>query len=169
MNSRGTERGHERPVARTVVLGIGNPLLTDEGVGVHAVNRLRAECGPDDGIDCVDGGTLSFSLAPTIEDAAHLIVIDAAELGEAPGTVRVFEGAEMDAFLGGNRKHSVHEVGLLDLMAVSLLTGSLPGRRALVAIQPAVVGWGMQPSGSVASALPRACDATRALVRRWRG
>jgi hydrogenase maturation protease len=166
--SSGRCEADQRAVRRTVVLGIGNPLLTDEGVGIHVINRLGLQFGPDADVDCVDGGTLSFSLAATIEDARRLIVVDAAELGAAPGTVRVFEGAEMDAFLGSNRKRSVHEVGLLDLMAVALLSGRLPQRRALVAIQPGVVEWGEQPSEAVAQAVPVACAAARDLAERWR-
>jgi hydrogenase maturation protease len=152
---------------RTVVLGVGNTLLADEGAGIHVINRLQSNGGWNDDTEFVDGGTLSFTLAQTIEDANRLIVIDAAELGAAPGTVRVYEGEAMDAFLGGNRKRSVHEVGLLDLMAIALLAGRLPARRALIAIQPAMVDWSEQPSERVASAIPEACDAARQLIESW--
>jgi hydrogenase maturation protease len=153
--------------ARTVVLGVGNSLLADEGAGIHVINRLQSDGGWNNDIEFVDGGTLSFTLAQTIEDASRLIVVDAAELGRAPGTVRVYEGEAMDAFLGGNRKRSVHEVGLLDLMAIAFLAGRLPTRRALIAIQPAVVDWSEQPSEWVARAIPEACDAARQLIERW--
>ena len=114
-----------------LILGIGNTLLSDEGAGVHAVRRLEAEASLPD-VQYLDGGTLSFTLAGAIEDSGRLIVVDAAELGAPPGTVRCFEGGAMDDFLGSSRKRSVHEVSLLDLMAVVLLAGRLPERRALV-------------------------------------
>ncbi|HEY9150780.1 MAG TPA: hydrogenase maturation protease, partial [Gammaproteobacteria bacterium] len=114
-----------------LVLGIGNSLLSDEGVGVHAIHSLEKE-SPLPGVQYLDGGTLSFTLAGTIEDSEQLIVVDAAELGAPAGTVRCFEGTAMDGFLGSNRKRSVHEVSLLDLLAVVLLAGRLPERRALV-------------------------------------
>jgi len=152
---------------RAIVLGIGNTLLSDEGAGVHALRWLQAEGGVA-GAQLIDGGTLSFTLAGPIEESDALVVIDAAELGSVPGAVRVFEGEDMDRFLGGSRKRSVHEVGLLDLMAVAALAGRLPARRALVGIQPQALGWGDAPSRPVAQAIPTACDRARELIARWR-
>jgi len=137
-----------------LVLGIGNTLLTDEGVGIVAMQQLQAWFGLREDMEFLDGGTLSFTLAVSISECSALLVIDAAELGAAPGTVRSFEGAEMDRFLGENRKSSVHEVGLLDLMAISQLTGHWPERRALIGVQPSVVGWGEALTPEVAAALP---------------
>lgn len=150
-----------------MVLGIGNILLQDEGAGIHAMRQLRKEFSGCSDIEFVDGGTLSFSLAGPIGGAECLIVMDAAELGDPPGTVRVFCDAEMDRFLGTNRKRSVHEVGLLDLLAVTHLTDSLPPQRALVGIQPEALGWGEFPSAAVMAALPTACAQARELIRRW--
>lgn len=154
---------------RTVVLGVGNTLLADEGAGVHAVRALAQSPGADVacGVELVDAGTLSFSLAVLIEDAARLIVIDAAQLGEQPGAIRLFEGAEMDCFLGRPRR-SPHEVGLIDLLATAQLGGHLPAQRALVGIQPERVDWGELPSQAVAAAIPIACGMVRDLIARWR-
>jgi hydrogenase maturation protease len=152
---------------RITILGLGNTLLSDEGVGVHVIQALSAVPG-DEELHLVDGGTLSFSLAGPIADASALIVVDAAQLHESPGTVRVFEGVDMDRFLAGNRKSSVHEVGLMDLMSIALLTDTWPARRALVAIQPARVDWGESPSEAVAAAVPLACRHVRGLIGQWR-
>jgi len=137
-----------------LVLGIGNTLLTDEGVGIVAMRELEAKYSARDDMVFLDGGTLSFTLAVPISECSALLVIDAAELGAAPGTVRSFEGEAMDRFMGANRKSSVHEVGLLDLMSISLLTGHWPERRALIGIQPAVVDWGEALTPAVVAALP---------------
>jgi hydrogenase maturation protease len=102
---------------KILVLGIGNTLLADEGAGIVAMRELEARFWTRGEIEFLDGGTLSFTLAVPISECTALLVIDAAELGAAPGTVRSFEGDEMDRFLGENRKSSVHEVGLLDLMS----------------------------------------------------
>jgi hydrogenase maturation protease len=91
-------------------------------------------------------------------------VIDAAELGATPGTVRSFEGKAMDRFLGENRKSSVHEVGLLDLRAISLLTGFWPQHRALIGIQPAFVGWGEVLTPEVAAAMPEICSTASEII-----
>jgi hydrogenase maturation protease len=152
---------------KTLVLGIGNTLLTDEGVGVHVLAHLGAAPLPED-VELVDGGTLSFTLAGPIEEADALVVVDAANLQSAPGTLCVFEGEAMDAFLMGNRKSSVHEVGLADLRAIAMLAGHWPERRALVAIQPQAMDWGEAPTPPVAAAIPHAADAVRSLIRDWR-
>jgi hydrogenase maturation protease len=154
--------------ARTLVLGIGNTLLTDEGAGVHSVRRLKAESEAGDGVDFLDGGTLSFSLAGPIAESSALIVIDASELGRAPGSVETFVGERMDRFLGARSKRSVHEVGLLDLMQIARLTGSLPERRALIGIQPESFHWGERPSIPVAAAIGVACERARELIDAWR-
>jgi hydrogenase maturation protease len=153
---------------RTVVLGVGNTLLRDDGAGIHVVQALRG-CGLPAAwrITCLDGGTLSFVLLAEIEPDDRLIVIDATHLSDAPGTVQVFEGEEMDRFLGARRRQTVHEVGLLDLLRVASLTDALPTQRALIAIQPESTEWGDAPTTSVAAAIPRACAATLALIRRW--
>jgi hydrogenase maturation protease len=150
-----------------LVLGIGNVLLGDEGAGVHAMRRLEQGAGFS-GVEFADGGTLSFTLAGLIESRPALIVFDAAEMKAPPGSVAVFEGERMDEFLGSGRKRSVHEVSLLDLMAVAALGGRLPPRRALIGIQPHTIDWSEAPSGAVAQAIPQACERARELIERWR-
>jgi hydrogenase maturation protease len=153
---------------RTLVLGIGNTLLTDEGVGVHVLQALEPELAHLSDVTLLDGGTLSFSLAGPIEEAEALIVVDAANIQSEPGAWRLLEGEEMDTFLMGNRKASVHEVGLTDLRAIAILAGHWPEKRAMLAIQPAVIDWGEQPTPAVAAAISPACTAIHELIREWR-
>jgi len=157
---------HASDTRNTLVLGIGNTLLSDEGVGVHVIHALQPRLGHRPRLSLLDGGTLSFTLAADIEEADQLIVVDASELKSAPGTVRAFVGADMDAFLGGVRR-SVHEVGLIDLMDIARLAGHLPERRALVGIQPQQLDWGEVPSAAVAAAIPAACDRIEQLLGDW--
>ncbi len=153
--------------AKTLILGIGNVLLRDEGAGVHALRRLGDALDGRADVELMDGGTLSFTLAGAIEEADHLIVIDAAQLDAAPGTTRVFVGEDMDRFVGGSRKRSVHEVGLIDLMSIARLTDRLPAERALVGIQPQDLDWGESPSPAVAAAIPVACRQVLDLLEAW--
>jgi hydrogenase maturation protease len=153
---------------KTLILGIGNVLLSDEGAGVFAIRQLANMAVQRDDIELMDGGTLSFSLAGAIEDADNLIVIDAAQYDGEPGTTRVFVGEQMDEFIGGNRKCSMHEVSLIDLMAIALLSGQLPRQRALIGIQPQMIAWGDTPSPPVSAAINLACDQAMQLVERWR-
>lgn len=153
---------------KTLILGIGNTLLGDDGVGVHVVDVLRHQHPPPDDLELLDGGTLSFTLVPAIEKADHLIVIDAARLGSSPGTVRMYEGEAMDRFIAKNKSASVHEVNLLDLLAIARLSGQLPRRRALIGIQPELVNWSDRLTGRVEQAIPQASELARQLVMRWR-
>lgn len=163
-----TTRGRGMAMTRTLVLGIGNTLLGDEGAGVHALHSLQARAADLPDIEYLDGGTLSFTLAAPIGESAALLVLDAAQLDAEPGAVRLFEGEDMDRYLGGRRKASVHEVGLIDLLAMARLTDTLPAQRALIGIQPRDFDWSEAPSAPVAAAIPRACDLALDLLARWR-
>ena len=150
----------------TLILGIGNTLLSDEGVGIHMLGYLREHFPEIPGVSYLDGGTLSFTLAPWIEEADNLVVVDAAELNRSAGAVQVFEGAALDRF-AGKTKRSVHEVSLGDLLQIAHLTDGLPCNRALVAIQPGNIDWGPDLSDPVAGALPAAAREVVRLTRQW--
>ncbi|MGE5154178.1 MAG: HyaD/HybD family hydrogenase maturation endopeptidase [Bdellovibrio bacteriovorus] len=150
----------------TLILGLGNVLLTDEAVGPVVVGRLAAELEGDPSLRLLDGGTLSFTLAVPIEECQRLIVVDAAALGEAPGSVRVFEGEVMDRQLSRHAK-SVHEVSLADLLDMARLTDRLPQHRALIGIEPAVVDWGDGLTPQVEAAVPLAMAQVRRLLSDW--
>jgi hydrogenase maturation protease len=150
----------------SLVLGIGNILLSDEGVGVHVLNYL-ARIHPDlPGIRYLDGGTLSFTLAGDIQEADNLIVIDAARSGKPPATVSCLIGAQFDAFIG-KAKLSAHEVGLADLIGIARLTESLPQNRGLVGIEPLEMRWGESPTPVVQDAIPIAADQVINLLKDW--
>lgn len=164
---RGSEAEPAACRPRGVVLGIGNTLLRDESAGIHVVDALRHR-DELDGVALVDGGTLSVTLLDYVEMAPALIVVDAGNIGAVPGALRSFEGEAMDAFLAGaSRRRTVHEIGLLDLLAIARLRDLLPAHRALVCIQPAEVGWGLEPTLSVAAAVPAAADEVVRIFRRW--
>ncbi len=150
----------------TLILGIGNTLLSDEGAGIHALNHLQSQHPDIPDLNFIDGGTLSFTLAVWIEDCANLIVFDATELKQAAGTVNTFVGGAMDEFLGST-KRSAHEVGLIDLMDIARLTDHLPENRALIGIQPDKMGWGMQPTLVVRNALDEAVNEAVKLINQW--
>jgi hydrogenase maturation protease len=153
-------------VTSTLVLGVGNSLLADEGAGIHAMRYLEKHYDLTD-VTYIDAGTLSFTLASDIADADHLIVFDAAQIGTAPGGIKVLQDEEVDEFLKSG-KCSVHEVGFADLMDIARLEGYMPERYALIGIQPETLGWGESPSEPVRRALPRAAANAAALVQRWR-
>jgi len=148
------------------VVGIGNSLLTDDGAGIHTLERF-AEGNADDDVCCLDGGTVGLALLDRLADLDGLIALDAMILGKTPGAVTVLLDEDMDVHLR-NQKGSVHEVGLSDLMDALRLRDDLPAHRALIGIEPEYMDWGTEPTAVVAAALPQAAALAQDLVRTWR-
>ena len=147
------------------VVGIGNSLLTDDGAGIHTLERF-AEDNTNDDVFCLDGGTVGLALLDRLSDLDGLVALDAMKLGLSPGTVTVLEGEAMDAHLR-HQHGSVHEVGLSDLMDALRLRGDLPEKRALIGIEPEDMDWGTRPTTAVAAALGEAAEQAHELVRSW--
>lgn len=122
---------------RTLVLGIGNTVMSDDGVGVKVVQRLKGEYRFDDAVALVDGGTLGLDLLPMLEGIEHLIVVDAVETGKAPGTCVRLTGEELPIAL--ETKVSPHQMGLKDLLSVAELLGHKPREMVLIGVQPASI------------------------------
>lgn len=153
-------------MSTTLILGIGNTLLSDEGIGIHIIEHLAAQYPEDPDITLLDGGTLSFTLAGPIAEHDNLIVIDAANLDAPAGSIHTFTGQEMDQYLTGNRQ-SVHEVGLTDLLDIARLSDTYPKQRALIGIQPKLIDWGGQPTPEVARAINDAASSALQLHLAW--
>lgn len=150
----------------TLVIGVGNILLTDDGAGVRAMRQLRDSQPRPRHTNFVDAGTLNFMLSSAVEAADNLIIFDAAELGEQPGTVRCFVNEEMDDFLYSPSR-SAHEIGIADLMDFARLLDRVPRNRALIGVQPELIDWGDWLSESVEAALPIAVNLARQLINSW--
>jgi len=122
-------------IPRVLVLGIGNILLSDEGVGVHVVNRLQETFSIPDSVELIDGGTMGLDLMPYFEGRSHVFVVDAiCSDGEKPGTIRRFSGNEVMTMLG--ERISPHQIGLSDLLACTAVDTQLPENIVLFGIVP---------------------------------
>ena len=150
---------------RILVLGLGNVLLGDEGLGVWVVERLERRYEFPATVTLVDGGTLGLDLLPWLEGVECLLVIDAVKFGEEPGVIVRLEGDAVSRVL--SVKLSPHQVGVQDLLAAARLVGREP---------PRVVLWGMQPrqldlatgfSPEVEEALPQLEAAVLDELRSW--
>ena len=148
------------------VVGIGNNLLQDDGVGIHALQYFE-EHHADAEVRCLDAGTVGLALMDRLSNLHGLVAVDAMRLGKPPGTVTVLEGEEMDRHLL-NHHGSVHELGLSDILDALRLCGDLPTHRALVGIEPAQMDWGTEPTQEIAAAIPSATARIRDLVLDWR-
>jgi hydrogenase maturation protease len=148
------------------VVGIGNNLLQDDGVGIHALQYFERHHADQD-ICCLDAGTVGLALMDRLTNLYGLVAVDAMRLGKTPGTVTVLEGEAMDRHLR-NHHGSVHELGLADILDALRLCGDLPPNRALVGIEPEQMDWGTEPTQKVAAAIPSATARIRDLVNDWR-
>ncbi|RPF49315.1 hydrogenase maturation protease [Thermodesulfitimonas autotrophica] len=149
---------------RLLVLGVGNVLLRDEGIGVHAVRELRQRGYPPE-VEIVDGGTAGLDLLHFIEDASHLIVIDAVNGGAAPGTLFRFTPEELDGCVPVSG-YSLHGVGLLEVLHLARAMGVLPPT-VIFGIQPADLSWGTELSAPVAARLPRLLELIHEEIESW--
>jgi hydrogenase maturation protease len=150
-----------------LVLGLGNTLLADDGVGVYVVRQLAGMPATLPGLSMLDGGTLGFRLMDAITQARAVIVVDAAQLGERPGTVRLLHEQTLTDHVSRGGRMSAHEAGLVDLLTLARLEGWMPARLALLGIQPMIVDWGDRLSPSVSRSLPVACRAVIRTARAW--
>jgi len=150
-----------------LVLGLGNTLLTDDGVGVHVARALARNPETPKALLPVDGGTLGFRLLARLTQSDAVLVVDAAELGEPPGTVRLLDQKALSDHVSRGTRTSAHEAGLVDLLMLARLEGWAPMRLALLAIQPGRIEWGNELSETVAESVPLACDVAVKTVLAW--
>ncbi|MGY6555277.1 MAG: HyaD/HybD family hydrogenase maturation endopeptidase [Wenzhouxiangella sp.] len=163
MDAAGAAELRNPETIHTLIIGIGNSLLTDDGAGVHVIEQLKQADLPDS-VELVDGGTLGFALLEMVESAQRLIVVDAAQLDAEPGTVKSFRNQDMDVYLTSRKRSSVHEVNLLDIMAAAKFRGLMPREYALVGIQPSCMDWGSEPTEPVARGVAEATRLVLAMI-----
>jgi hydrogenase maturation protease len=134
------------------VLGVGNLLLSDEGVGVHVAKKLmEMELPP--GVQAVEGGTDGFRLMNVVTEADRLIIVDAVKGGEAPGSIYRFDIKDAPTY-PDVYKTSVHQIGILEVVHLSELVGKTP-ETVIIGVEPASLEMGMELSTEVAAKLPR--------------
>lgn len=148
--------------APILVAGVGNVLLTDDGVGVHAAWELQKN--PIAGVAVVDIGTAVLHGLRFLEEADRVLMIDAAKGGQAPGTLYLFEGGE-DA--GRPSLLSVHAMGLREAMSW-LPAGSRRPAVTVLGIEPASLDYGLELSPAVRAALPRVVALAHEIVVAWK-
>ena len=147
------------------MLGLGNVVLTDDGLGVHAVRRLRARHALGPGVEVVEGGTAGLLLLPWLADSRRAIVVDAIDRGARPGSLHRLDGAAWASAF--DARMSPHDAGLADLLGAAQIGGVLPEELVLLGLQPARLGWGTELSPPLAAALDGLVDAVAAQLAAW--
>jgi hydrogenase maturation protease len=144
--------GSDAPPGRVVVLGVGNLLLSDEGVGVHVANKLMEMDLPPE-VDVVEGGTDGFRLMNVVTGAARLIVVDAVKGGGPPGSIYRFDIKDAPTY-PDEYKTSVHQIGILEVVHLSELIGKAP-ETTIIGVEPKSLDMGMELSPEVQAKVPR--------------
>jgi hydrogenase maturation protease len=137
---------------KTVVLGIGNLIMQDEGVGVRVVEALERDHTMPDGVTLIDGGTSAMEMLDELSDLDHLIVVDAINAGKPPGTLLRIEGEDVPVFF--RTRLSPHQIGLPDVMASLEFLGAQPKRMVILGVQPQTMELGMELTPVVAARVP---------------
>lgn len=150
---------------RRVVLGLGNLLNRDEGLGVHALRALGERLGPDPGVELLDGGVLGLNLLPLVESCSHLLVLDAVDAGRPPGTVVELDRDRIPMLQG--IKLSEHQVTFQEVLGLASIRGRLPGTLHLLGAQPADLFVGVAVSPAVDDAIPQIVERAVELLNRW--
>jgi hydrogenase maturation protease len=150
---------------KTTVVGIGNVLLGDDGVGVWLVHRLLAAYRFEPEIELLDGGTLGLGLVSYLSETDRLLVIDAASTGNVPGTVVVMRAESVPAILRATL--SAHEASLCDLLAALTLLGRTPSEFVAIGIEPHSLAPSVELSDFVRESIARAESEVIAQLSAW--
>jgi hydrogenase maturation protease len=151
---------------KILLIGLGNILLQDEGVGVHVVNAIRGRyaCTPE--VDIIDGGTLGLDLLPLFSDREKVLIIDAVNFGKEHGYIGVLEDGEIPAVL--HAKLSVHHIGLADILSAATLMGVKPRKIRLIGIQPESTNtFGLEVTPAVREKIEELIEKGIATLKEW--
>ena len=140
-------------VKRVLILGLGNPLLGDEGIGVRVVEELKGRELPD-GVAVVEGGTAGLGLIGLMEGYQRVIIVDAADMGRSPGCVVRFTPLEAQ-FKTAEAPLSLHQIGLGEMLALAEALEVAPAELVIIGIQPSQVEMGARLSPEVERAIPQ--------------
>ncbi|MGA8686190.1 MAG: hydrogenase maturation protease [Candidatus Sulfotelmatobacter sp.] len=147
--------------ATYVVLGLGNTLHTDDGIGPQTIERLRSDPRVPEDVALIEGGTLGLELLTYIWDCSCLLVLDAVDVGQPPGTLVRMSSQELQTLPG---RGSVHQLGVADLLVALRILANRTPEVVLLGVQPASTEWGTELSPAVAAVLPALADAAIAEV-----
>jgi len=152
---------------RILVLGIGNLLWADEGFGVRCVEALNEMWRLPAQVTVMDGGTQGLYLLPYVQEADCLLVFDAVDYGDVPGSLREVVGDQVPRFMGV-KKMSLHQTGFQEVLSAAELTGKLPGELVLIGVQPEELeDFGGSLRAIVKAQLGPALDLALTWLQRW--
>ncbi len=149
----------------TAVLGLGNILLRDEGVGVRVVEAIRERYTFSPDVQVIDGGTLGLDLLPLIEGKDRILIIDAVDFGKEPGYVALLNDDQIPSVLAA--KMSVHSIGLSDVLFAAKLLDITPSKLRLIGIQPKSLEVGLEMSDCISDKMENLIDLALKTLKEW--
>jgi hydrogenase maturation protease len=149
---------------KSLVLGIGNVLLQDEGVGIHVLDELRRRFVFDEAVELLDGGTAGVELLRYLDGRDHILIVDAVAAGHPPGTVFRVEGADVPRMF--HIRISPHQIGLSDVLATAMLSDALPGDMVMFGVEPETMTTGLALTPTVEASLDKLVGAVVDELRR---
>lgn len=150
-------------MSKLLLLGLGNVLCGDDGLGVAAVERLGREYRLPEGVEAVDGGTLGLALLSRVSEADDLVIVDAVRAAAPAGSFVRLDGDEVAPAV--RQRLSVHQVGVADLLDSLRLLGSYPRRVVLLGLVPETLELAYGCSPAVEAGLPELVSRLAAEVR----
>jgi hydrogenase maturation protease len=147
-----------------VVLGLGNLIRKDDGVGIHALHLLSADRRVPEKVQIIEGGTLGLDLLSAVKGASHLLALDAVDTAAPPGTLSHFANEDLNNLPVSK---SVHLLGFADLLGALRILETAPVEVVLLGIQPETIDWGVTLSPVVDAALNDFVEAALAQIARW--
>jgi hydrogenase maturation protease len=151
--------------SQVLILGLGNLLLQDEGLGVRVLHQLQETYIWPENVKLLDGGVMGLDLLPYLEDTDALLIIDAVRSGKTPGSLVRLSDQEIPAVIA--LKYSVHQVGLQETLAMAQLRDTVPKQLVLLGIEPNNIALGMRLSSDVATQIPELTNAVLEELFGW--
>ena len=146
------------------VLGLGNPIRRDDGIGIHAIRLLSADSRLPRNVKVIEGGTLGLDLLHSLQGVSHLLALDAVDTAASPGSLSRFADA---ALLSLPVSKSVHLLGFADILGALCLLDDAPQEIVLLGMQPKSTDWGVTLSPIVDAALNDLVEAALTQIMSW--
>lgn len=147
------------------IIGIGNTLYTDEGVGVHILPYLEEALAGFDNVEIIDGATDAMRLLEPVEEADYLIIVDAVNAGKPGGELITLRQEEIPKYYGV--KMSVHQIGFQEVLLAADLRGRLPKEMVMFGVQPASLELNVGLSETVKEKIPELTKSVVEQVQKW--
>ena len=147
------------------VIGLGNILMRDEGIGVHAIHRFREQYQVPEYVEIVDGGTCGLDLMPVIEGRKKVLIVDAVNFEREPGYIDELVNDQIPARF--STKASLHHLGLMDVLSIVRLANAMPEEICLIGIQPKTLELGLDMTPEMCDKVNVLVEMTASKLREW--